>query len=101
MENATITFRLSSEQKKSLTGEAKASQLTLTQYILWIFDMYEMYNSMSFTQKIVGKSDAEVSEILKDSESKFRAEFENEISKAYEKGYQHGRNEVIRKNIKN
>lgn len=96
MENAKISLRISSEKKDDLIKEAKEGNLTLTEYILWIFDMHEEFNSMSMTQTIVGKSDAEVSEIIKESENKFKSEFEKEISNAYHKGYQDGRKEVIR-----
>jgi flagellar biosynthesis/type III secretory pathway protein FliH len=97
MADAKISFRIDAEQKSRWVQEAKGFQLTLTEYLIWLIDYKNQHYPSSETKKIVGKSDAEISEILKDSESKFRAEFQKEISNAYQKGYQHGRNEVIRK----
>ena len=81
MENAKISFRISTELKDSLIKEAKEGGLTLTQYILWIFDMYEEVNSVSVPQIIAEKTDLETPKIIKGSDTKFEAEFEKEINK--------------------
>lgn len=96
MADAKISFRIEAEKKSSLIKTAKEAKLTLTQYILWIFDMHEEFNSMSMIQMIDGKSDAEISKIIKESENEFQTEFEKGISNAYLKGYQDGRKEIIK-----
>ena len=99
MEDSKISFRISTERKDSLIKEAKGGGLTLTQYILWIFDMYEEVNSMSVPQTIAEKIDLETPKIIKGSDAKFEAEFEKEISNAYLKGYQDGRKKGIKTNL--
>lgn len=96
MENAKISFRISKERKNSLIKKAKGGGLTLTQYIVWILDMYEEVNSMSVPQTKAEKTDLETPKIIKGSDTKFEAEFEKEILNAYIKGYQDGRKERIK-----
>ena len=96
MEDAKISFRISAERKDSLIKDAKEGGLTLTQYLIWIFDMYEEVNSMSVPQTIAEKTDLENPKIIKGSDNKFEAEFEKEISNAYLRGYQDGRKEGIK-----
>ena len=88
MADAKISFRIDAEKKNLWVHEAKEFGLTLTNYLIWLIDFENQHYPIGETQTIVGKSDAEVSAILKDSESKLRAEFEKEISNAYKKGYQ-------------
>ena len=90
MENAKISFRISMERKDSLMTEAKEGGLTLTQYIMWIFDMYQEINSMDITPATAEKKDSEIPKIIKSSDIEFETEFEKEISNAYLKGYQDG-----------
>jgi hypothetical protein len=101
MADAKISFRIEAEKKNQWVQEADTAGVTLTNYLLWLIDAENRHYQAYEPKKIVGKSDAEISEIIKNSENKFRAKFEKEISNAYQKGYQHGRNEVITKNIKN
>ena len=99
MEDSKISFRISTERKDSLIKEAKEGGLTLTQYIVWIFDMYEDVNSMDITQATAEKKDSEIPKIVKSSDIEFEAEFEKEISNAYLKGYQNGRKEGIKNKL--
>jgi hypothetical protein len=96
MADAKISFRIDAEQKNRWVQEADKIGVTLTTYLLWLIDVDNVRYPSYETKTIVGKSDTEVSEILKDSESKFRAEFEKEISNAYRKGYQDGIKEFIK-----
>ena len=97
MGDTKISFRISSEKKGSLVKAATESELTLTEYILFIFDMYEESNSLSMVHSVAQKSDTNTTQTIEGSETKFRAEFEKEISNAYLRGYQYGTRDLIRK----
>ena len=96
MGNTKISFRISSEKKGRLVKAATESELTLTDYILFIFDMYQESNSLSMVHTIAPKSETNTTQIIEGSETKFRAEFEKEISNAYLRGYQDGTRDLIR-----
>ena len=99
MEAAKISFRISTKQKSNLIQSAKQYELTLTQYLLWILDMHVEFNSVGVTQATVEKKDSEILNIIKNSDIKFEAEFEKEISNAYLKGYQDGKKEGIKNKL--
>ena len=97
MADTKISFRITSERKDSLIKTAQEGELTLTQYLLYIIDMHEAGNSISMIHTVAERSDLEKFRTDKDlSEHEFKIEFENEISNAYLKGYQHGIKEIIK-----
>ena len=97
MADAKISFRIPTDRKSSLIKTAQEGELTLTQYLLYIIDMHEAGNSLSMIHTVAERSNLENFKTDKDlSEHEFKIEFENEISNAYLKGYQHGRKEIIK-----